>query len=95
MTKDELREVLLSKKWKRTTTFDTYPHSYSLEKEWDNKKSFQKAWRFIRLHGEPRTFGRRLYNYLDVDGYDYWAMFTSDGQGIINRAEYGKNKEQI
>jgi len=87
MTHEELKEALLSKKWKKTTTFKTYPHSYSLERNWEDKELFRKVWRFIRKNGREVTWFRRIYRYYDVDDHYYWAMFTHDGEGIINRAK--------
>ena len=88
MKHEEVRDALLSKRWKRTTTFKTYPHAYSLEREWEDKELFRKVWRFIRKNGEARVFYRRVYRYYEIDGWEYWAMFTHDNEGIINRAEY-------
>ena len=87
MTREKLIELLLSKKWKKTTTFKLYPHSYSLEKNWDNKELFAQAWNFINRYGEERVFYRRVYRYYKIDTHEYWAMHTSDGDGIINRAK--------
>ena len=87
MTHEEVKEILLSKKWKKTTTFKTYPHSYSLDVEWQNQEQFLKVWQYIKDNGERRLFFRRFYNYYVIDNHEYWAMHTSDKKGIINRAE--------
>lgn len=87
MIHEEVKEILLSKKWKKTTTFKTYPHSYSLDFEWQDQKEFERVWEYIRKNGERRLFFRRFYNYYKIDDYEYWAIHTQDGKGIINRAE--------
>ena len=87
MTHEEVKEILLSKKWKNTTTFKTYPHSYSLDFEWEDQELFKKVWEYIDKNGERRYFFRRYYNYYKVDNYEYWAMHTHDKKGIINRVE--------
>lgn len=87
MTHNEVKEILLSKKWKKTTTFKTYPHSYSLDFEWDNQEQFEAVWKYIRENGERRLFFRRFYNYYKIDNHEYWAMHTSSNKKIINRAE--------
>ena len=56
MTHEEVKEILLSKKWKNTTTFKTYPHSYSLDFEWEDQELFQKVWKYINDKGERRLF---------------------------------------
>ena len=52
MTHEEVKEILLSKKWKNTTTFKTYPHSYSLDFEWEDQELFKKVWEYIDKNGE-------------------------------------------
>jgi len=85
MTHEQLKKHLLSKRWKKTTTFKTYPHSYSLDFEWESQKDFKECYDFIRANGEERVFYRRLYRYYQIGNFEYWAMKTSDGKGIINR----------
>ena len=95
MTHEEVKKALLKKSWRRTTTFKTYPHSYSLEREWEDKQLFKKVWLYIEANGEERVFHRRIYRYYMVDKFEYWAMRTTNGEGIINRCEYGEGGEQI
>lgn len=85
MTHEEVKEILLSKKWKPTSTFKTFAHSYSLDFEWEDKELFKKVWQYINDNGERRLFFRRFYTYYQIDDHDYWAMHTQDGKGIINR----------
>ena len=87
MTHEEVKEILLSKKWKNTTTFKRYPHSYSLDFEWEDQELFQKVWKYINDKGERRLFFRRYYSYYKIDNYEYWSMHTHDKKGIINRVE--------
>ena len=86
MNHEKLREILLTKRWKKTTTFKTYPHSYSLEKEWSDKDLYYECWKYINDNGTPRVFYRRIYRYYIIDDYEYWAMGTTESEtGIINR----------
>lgn len=87
MTREKLREILATKKWKPTTTFETFPHSYSLDFEWRSQDSFKECWNFVNDNGEERIFYRRKYRYYKLDGYDYWAMHTHNKKGIINRVK--------
>lgn len=56
MTHEEVKEILLSKKWKPTSTFKTFAHSYSLDFEWEDKELFKKVWQYINDNGERRLF---------------------------------------
>lgn len=85
MNHEKLKKELLKKNWKKTTTFKIYPHSYSLDFEWDDKETFKEVWNFIKENGEMRIFFRRKYYYYKVDNYEYWSMYTSDNKQIINR----------
>lgn len=85
MNHEKLKTHLLSKRWKKTTTFKVYPHSYSLDFEWESQDDFKACWEFINENGEPRVFYRRIYRYYKIGNFEYWAMHTHDGKGIINR----------
>lgn len=87
MTHEKVQEILLSKKWKFAKTMPTIPHSYTLEKNWEDKELYKQVAEFIQEHGERRLFFRRFYHYYKFGGHEYWAMKIKDGTGIINRAE--------
>jgi hypothetical protein len=85
MDKKKLKQQLLKQTWKQTTTFKTNPHSYSLDINWEDKEMFNEVAKYIKNKGTKRLFYSRPYYYYKVGEYEYWAMKTSDGKGIINR----------
>tara|TARA_R110000744_G_scaffold254074_1_gene369698 strand:- start:252 stop:527 length:276 start_codon:yes stop_codon:yes gene_type:complete len=87
ITRERVNEILSSKKWKFAKTMKSIPHSYILEKHWNEEEKYQDVADFITEHGEKRLFFRRFYYYYQLDGHEYWSMKISDGTGIINRAE--------
>jgi hypothetical protein len=86
MNHEKLKEVLHSKKWKFAKTMPTMPHSYTLEKNWEDKKLFNECWDYINKHGEERIYGRRIYWYYRIDNHDYWSLHVTECK-IINRCE--------
>lgn len=86
MNHERVREILLSKSWKFAKTMASMPHSYTLEKNWEDKELYKEVADFIREHGEKRLFFRRFYYYYKLEDNEYWAMKIKDGTGIINRA---------
>lgn len=93
MNHEKVKEILLSKKWKFAKTMATFPHSYTLEKNWTDKELYKEVSDYIKANGEQRLFFRRYYSYYKIDGHEYWAMNISDGTGIINRADVPVQKD--
>jgi hypothetical protein len=73
--------------WVFAKTMRWMPHWYLVK---DKAKSYEAFDRFeatITERGADKAFGKRVYRYLELDGWVYWAMDISDAGGrIINRA---------
>jgi hypothetical protein len=63
-------------------TSKTYPswmrHAYTLRK--DHPDLFPIIQKAVRNYGYDETFFGKMYHYLIVDGYKYWAF-----QALVNR----------
>jgi len=67
------------------------PHWYSVRREWEHDEEFVYFVEYIRKHGYDGVFGKRVFKYLNINGYKYWTMgapINLDGKHhtiILNR----------
>lgn len=88
-------------RWQFAKTYaNTWPHEYTV-RGWrpDIDSEFAWAAQYIRDHGTPEPFFKKIHVYLSLDGWKYWTMGNPiDETTIINRAAIkiagGKGKEE-
>ena len=89
---DEFRNFVGARHWRYAMTMRQWPHEYTVRRYDDpieDQILFEGAVAFIRAHGECRRFEPtgKCYDYLDVDGRQYWTMGAPVEQTVIlNRA---------
>jgi hypothetical protein len=87
LTLPELRAFLAKSTWTYAKTMPKTPHEYTLRKNAPDEALFKRVVMHIRLHGYRRVYGRAIYAYLDIDGWQYWTMGSQLSETIlINRA---------
>jgi hypothetical protein len=80
-TRKRLRAIIRRARWKKATSaeFKNAPHSYIIAmKSGPEWRYFANA---IRKHGVYRSWHRKRFKYLVIDGYCYWTCFPA-----LNRA---------
>ena len=89
MTIENIKQILESKEYRFAKTMPESPHFYTLKREWDNLKEFEKAVSYIRENGQKELWqDGQHYTYLYVNGWKYWTMGSPVSETIlINRAE--------
>ena len=85
----DITQILESKAYRFAKTIPESPHFYTLKREWDNLKEFEKAVSYIRENGQKELWqDGQHYTYLYVNGWEYWTMGSPVSETIlINRAE--------
>ena len=85
----DITQILESKSYRFAKTMPEIPHFYTLKREWDNLKEFEKAVSYIRENGQKELWqDGQHYTYLYVNGWKYWTMGSPVSETIlINRAE--------
>ena len=85
----DITQILESKSYRFAKTMPEIPHFYTLKREWDNPKEFEKAVIYIRENGQKELWqDGQHYTYLYVNGWKYWTMeFPVSETILINRAE--------
>ena len=85
----DITQILESKSYRFAKTMPESPHFYTLKREWDNLKEFEKAVSYIRENGQKELWqDGQHYTYLYVNGWKYWTMGSPVSETIlINRAE--------
>ena len=85
----DITQILESKAYRFAKTMPEIPHFYTLKREWDNLKEFEKAVSYIRKNGQKELWkDGEHYTYLYVNGWKYWTMGSPVSETIlINRAE--------
>ena len=84
-----ITQILESKAYRFAKTMPESPHFYTLKREWDNPKEFEKAVSYIRENGQKELWqDGQHYTYLYVNGWKYWTMGSPASETIlINRTE--------
>jgi SAM-dependent methyltransferase len=78
--------LLESQRWIFAKTMArTNPHHYTLKDQWNADADFDSAVAFILDNGYSRTFGNRIYTYLNINENFYWAMSEPGVATLINR----------
>ena len=85
----DITQILESKSYRFAKTMPESPHFYTLKREWDNLKEFEKAVLYIRENGQKEFWqDGQYYTYLYVNGWKYWTMGSPVAEtSLINRAE--------
>ena len=81
--------ILEHKSFREAKTMKQFPHAYTLKREWDMPKQFERVVMFIRENGkrEHWNYGK-YYIYYYYKGYKYWTMGdTLPNTILINRAK--------
>jgi len=87
MTDDEIRGFVAGQRWTFAKTMPRIPHWYTLRRNAPSDEAFSAFVQEIRLRGVQRPFGRRLFTYLDFEGWTYWTMGEPIADTtLINRA---------
>lgn len=88
MTIDDVRLFIAGHRWTFARTIPEHPHWYVVRQRCTDEDAFVAMVEFIRAQGQPRTFGKRMFIYLDVDDFIYWTMGSTISETtIINRAK--------
>jgi nitrate reductase alpha subunit len=88
MTLEEMRGFIAAHDWTFAKSMPKVPHFYVVREKCRSHEEFVQAVTLIRKYGVPRSFYRKSYIYLDLDGWSYWTMGNSlEITKIINRAE--------
>jgi hypothetical protein len=87
MTLDELRYFVQESKWTFARSMPQTPHEYTLRRDAKEDALFERVVIHIRQVGYQQKWGKTMYTYLDIDGWQYWTMGSPLDQTIlINRA---------
>lgn len=87
LSHDQLRKFVESSTWQFAKTMPQTPHEYTLKRNAPDPKLFEQVVVYIRQAGYQAKFGKTIYSYLDIDGWQYWTMGAPVGETIlINRA---------
>lgn len=77
---------LLNAQWIYAKTMPTFPHEYSLRKNW-NENDFISCVEYIRKNGYKKNFYKKTYIYLNINDKCYWTMGNPINETtLINRA---------
>ena len=84
-TIEEFRAFVAATLWTYAKTMPRWPHEYVMRRT-DNAAEFDEAARYVHQAGVPIRLRAQHQDYLDVDGWCYWAMGDPGGpDDIINR----------
>jgi hypothetical protein len=74
LTRDQLVEVLESKKWTFAKTMPHNPHYWSQRRDWNSYQEFENAVLAIREYGVKQVYWRREYVCFFAGDFKYWDM---------------------
>jgi hypothetical protein len=87
MELEDVKAFIAANQWKFASTMAFLPHWYVVRGNCGDAEFVAFA-QYIREHGEERRFGKRMFTYLDLDGFSYWTMGNPLPETtIINRAK--------
>lgn len=87
MTDDEISRFIATHEWTFAKTMPGIPHWYTLRRNATSSEGFSAFVQEIRFRGVQRPFGRRMFTYLDFDGWTSWTMGEPvEETTLINRA---------
>ncbi len=88
MTMDELRAFVQTSSWKFAKSMPQTPHGHTLRPEAKDEDLFERVVLHIRQVGYHKKWGKTIYTYLDIDGWQYWTMGAPmEATILINRAK--------
>ena len=72
--------------WRTARTVENFPHAYYVQPK-DDAEEFFAFVTLINREGEPRSFGKTRYRYLEVGEHVYWVSRSWYDRGalIVNR----------
>jgi hypothetical protein len=72
--------------WKPARTVANFPHSYFVQPK-DDAEAFLAFVALVNREGEPRSFGKTRYRYLEIAEHVYWVSRSWYDRGalIVNR----------
>jgi len=83
---DRIKAFIESSEWRYAKSMPQLPHSYVL-REWSDEIEFQYFVQAVRDHGYQKNFFKRVFIYLEIDGYKYWSMGAPVNETtVLNRA---------
>lgn len=86
MTDDEISTFIAAHEWTFAKTMPRIPHWYTLRHKATSSERFSEFVPEIRFRGVQRPFGRKIFTYLDFDGWTYWTMGEpAEDTTLINR----------
>ena len=92
MTDDDISTFIANHEWTFAKTMPEIPHWYTLRRKATSSGDFSAFVQEIRFRGAQRPFGRRMFTYLDFDGWTYWTMGEPvEETTLINRARLPGN----
>lgn len=88
-------EILNNTLWKNAVSYqNTFPHTYTTRKLFNNDKLFEDFIRIIRIYGKAKSFYKKQYIYLEIGDYEYWEMGRPiKAVQVLNKALIDDNKE--
>ena len=88
MNEHDLRSasVVARVEWRTARTVENFPHAYYVQPK-DDAEEFFAFVTLINREGEPRSFGKTRYRYLEVGEHVYWVSRSWYDRGalIVNR----------
>lgn len=85
-TIEQFMAFVAANEWIYARTMPRWPHEYVMRHSARSATDFDEAARFIHEAGSHVRLGPKFQDYLDVEGWCYWAMGDPGGpDDIINR----------
>lgn len=94
MTLKEAEDFINSVPWVFSKEYkDTLPHYYTTRDRVNNDSLFEDFLKLVRKEGKLKTFFKKQYIYLEVNGYEYWEMGRPiKAVQVINRCQIDDEK---
>lgn len=75
MTLQEASEFIANVPWVFSKSYEkTLPHYYTTRDRVNDDARFEEFLQLVRQEGKLKTFYKKQYIYLELDGYEYWEM---------------------
>lgn len=91
---EKIRHYISRGKWSWAKTYISCPHEYIIRGSSNNNLTRDEFFDFIKTiksQGVNEWFGKRLNQYLYVDGYKYWTM----GDGVNLEVDKTINRQKV
>jgi hypothetical protein len=88
MNEQEAKNWVSSQKWVFAKSYSkTFPHCYTTRDRCISIPDFESFLRHIREYGKLKSFFKKQYIYLEIDGLEYWEMGRPiPAVQVLNRA---------